>query len=734
MRTLIFAALAAAALPALAQNGPLANRIVGLLDPNRSAPLKGNIHPQASRANDLGPAPRDLTLDSITLHLKPTPAQQADLDQFLVQLQTPSSAEYRRWLTPEQYADRFGASPADIAQITAWLEQQGLTVTSQARGRNFVTFQGAVDQVEAALHTSIHRYLVDGETHFANATEPSVPAAIESFTAGFSGLHDFKPQAPPHPQAVSQGYGHVLAPFDLWNIYDTTPLVNAGFSGQGMKLAVIGQTDINLSDITAYQTGVQLSPTKLPVKVLAAGSANPGITSDVSEAAMDLELADAMAPNAEILYVYATNVYASAGYAIDQNLAPVISFSYAGCEVTETPPSAAQTVRQAVQQANAQGITWVASSGDNGATGCDYTTPATHGFSAMFPASIPEVTAVGGTQLSDWSASSLNATSYLPEVAWNDENKNKGASGGGVSIYFPKPSWQSGPGIPPGVTQRWTPDVAFSASPQHLPYFVVYSGSGHLMGGTSAAAPVFAGIVLLLNQALGASGLGNINPALYSLASNPANVCNTNAVTPTCVFHDITTGDNGVPCLIGSVGCTSGVLGYVTTPGYDVVTGLGSVDAAKLAHAWKAPTPTPTPTSILLSATHASFAYTLGASAPASQTVTVSENPSALPWTASSNASWLTVSPASGAGSETLVLGIHTSGLSAQTYNGAVTVTAPGATNSPQTISVVLTVKAAGTKPPPATGRPTGNIGALTPNRWCPRYPCGEAPPPGPPN
>ena len=184
----------------LAQNGPLAqpSRIAGLLDPNQSVALKGNIHPKASVENDLGPVPRDLSLYYITLHLKPTPAQQTDLDQFLIQLQIPSSPNYHHWLTPEQFADRFGASPTDIAQIVAWLEGQGLTVISRARGRNFVVFKGNVGRVEAALHVSIHKFLVDGEVHFANATEPWVPTAIQSFTVGFSGLDDFKPKPPSH--------------------------------------------------------------------------------------------------------------------------------------------------------------------------------------------------------------------------------------------------------------------------------------------------------------------------------------------------------------------------------------------------------------------------------------------------------------------------------------------------------------------------------------------------------
>jgi subtilase family serine protease len=225
--------------------------------------LKGNIHPKVSVENDLGPVSRDLSLDYITLHLKPTPAQQADLDQLLIQLQTPSLPNYHGWLTPEQFADRFGASPTDIAQIVAWLEGQGLSVISRAHGRNFVVFKGTVGRVEAALHVTIHKFLVDGEVHFANATEPSVPAAIQPFTIGFSGLDDFKPKPPsdisrPVFDAVFNNM-HVLWPQDLWTIYNTKPLYNMGINGHGMKLAVLGQSDVNLSDIAAYQAIVGLA-------------------------------------------------------------------------------------------------------------------------------------------------------------------------------------------------------------------------------------------------------------------------------------------------------------------------------------------------------------------------------------------------------------------------------------------------------------------------------------------
>lgn len=583
---------------------PQADRIVGSLTPDRLLALKGNIHPKARPESDRGPVSPGLNLDYITLHLKPTPAQQAALDELLIQLQTPSSGKYRNWLTPEQYAGQFGASPADIGQIVGWLESEGLTVVNTARGRNFVVFKGTAARVEAALHVEIHNFFVDGEMHFANATEPSVPDAIQPFTAGFSGLDDFKLKPAqqvrkPVPHGFFSGQ-YDLAASDLWTIYDISPLYNVGITGSGMKLAVIGQSNVNLADIATYQATMGLSANP-PVKLLVPGSTDPGITNDSGESDLDLELTGAIAPGAQILFVYSGSVETSVTYAIDQGLAPVISYSYAGCEQNQSSTVVA-SIQTLAQQGNTQGITWAASSGDSGAGACDPgATIASHGISVMFPASLPEVTGVGGTEFNEgtgnyWGdASNPFALSYIPEAAWNDTNiaGQLAASGGGASIDFPRPSWQSGPGVPT-INARMVPDVAMAASADHDGYYIVENGQSGLYGGTSAATPVFAGIVLLVAQAVGANGLGNINPALYSLASEPARTCNTTAITEACVFHDITSGNNMVPCAGGTNGCASITFGYSAAVGYDMVTGLGSVDATGLALAAASLTSGPT--------------------------------------------------------------------------------------------------------------------------------------------
>jgi uncharacterized protein (TIGR03437 family) len=588
------------------------DRIAGRLDPTHSTALKGNIHSKARPENDRGPVSPNLILDYVTLQLKPTSAQQADLDQLLTEMQDSKSPNFRKWLTPEEYADRFGSSQSDLAQIAAWLEGQGLTVVRKARGRNFVVFKGTAGQVEGALHVEIHNFLVDGEMHFANATEPSVPAAIQSFTIGFHGLDDFKLKPPRRTSKPVPAYNyngsHVLGPADLWNIYDIWPFYYAGWTGAGMTLAVMGQSNVNLSDMAQYRNNFTL-PANAPTKLLIPGGTDPGIVSgDSGESDLDLEVTGAIVPEAEILFVYATDISNSVGYAIDSAVAPVISYSYSQCEGGAST-SIAAVYQTRAQQANAQGMTWLASTGDVGAAACepDGEVSATHGISVNLPASVPEVTGVGGTEFSEgsfdtyWASSNLNdptyfeynysALSYIPEIGWNDTTdiNSLSASGGGMSIYFPRPVWQSGPGVQ-SLNVRFVPDVALAGSQQHDPYYTVEGGAASEVGGTSASTPLMAGIVLLMNQYLGTKGLGNINPGLYALASHPANVCNTGAVTATstCVFHDVTAGTNLVPCKAGLNGCIGGYMGYSAGPGYDMVTGLGSVDAVNLILAWQA--------------------------------------------------------------------------------------------------------------------------------------------------
>jgi hypothetical protein len=307
------------------------------------------------------------------------------------------------------------------------------------------------------------------------------------------------------------------------------------------------------------------------------------------ETALDLEIAGGIAPRAKLIYVEDGDIFAGAAYVIDNRLADVLSLSYTVCELPGPEDFAYEAI---AQQGIVEGITWVNASGDSGAAGCDGagTAGATSGLAVNLPASLPEVTAVGGTRFTNLSSaywSSIAATdrttalSYVPETAWNgsQENERVTASGGGISKDFFKPGYQSS--IADGVAGREVPDLAFDAAEASPSYLVITGGQVEYVAGTSAATPLFAGITAELNQylltrgMLSTPGLGNINPMLYRLAQ----------VVPDA-FHDITTGTNQVDCPAGSIDCSDGTLGYSADVGYDMVTGLGSVDADKLAHAW----------------------------------------------------------------------------------------------------------------------------------------------------
>jgi subtilase family serine protease len=570
------------------------------LDASKTIVLVGNRTLKARALEDEGPLNPFDRISGITLIFRPSTGQAADLEELLREQRDPSSPNYRAWLTPEQYADRFGLNQDDLEQALSWLRTEGFHIDYVARGRTWVRFSGTVSQVSSAFHTELRRYNVNGRLHFANSADPSIPAALGPVVLLIRGLDDFRTEprrlaATPVANFTSSGGGHSLAPGDLATIYDIGPLYQRGITGSGQKIAVVGQTDIHLSDIEHFRSQYGL-PVNDPKLVLAAGSPDPGVSSDdLIESSLDLEYSGGIAPNATILFVYSTDVWTSIEYAIDEAIAPIISTSYGYCEPqnSSSPPSTPAYFESLAQQANSMGITWLAASGDTGAADCDVPLEqlASQGLAVDLPASVPEVTGVGGTEFAEGSAnywgpadsgSGNSALSYIPETAWNDTASMDGllSTGGGASIFFPKPDWQRGAGVPDDQA-RDVPDISFAAAAAHDPYLIYANGEALYVGGTSAPTPVFSGVLALLNQYLVATGsqsqpgLGNINPALYHLAQSAPGV-----------FHDVTVGSNIVPCANVSRSCTRGQFGYPTGIGYDQATGWGSVDVYSFVTLW----------------------------------------------------------------------------------------------------------------------------------------------------
>src|ERR1700724_2950960 len=245
-----------------------------LIAVSASGLLAQGPHPLARKEFDRGPVEGSRRLPLVTVHLAPSTARQAELDKLLEEQQDPASPNYHHWLTPEQFAEKFGAAQADLDKVAHWLEAEGLRVDYRARGGNWVAFSGAGADVGGALKTEFHRYLVRGEEHFANISLPIVPEGIKGRISGFTGLDDFNPR----PQFTTGDGTHFLAPGDIATIYNITPLYTQGIDGTGQTIVISGQTDLepDFANIRAFRTKFNL-PAKDPQVVLFGSS--PGISS-----------------------------------------------------------------------------------------------------------------------------------------------------------------------------------------------------------------------------------------------------------------------------------------------------------------------------------------------------------------------------------------------------------------------------------------------------------------------
>ena len=549
--------------------------------------LPHSVHPWAIPANMVGEAAPSQPMRRMVLVLRPDLSQEQDLEELLRAQQDPSSPYFHQWLTPEAFGEHFGVSANDLAQVVSWLESQGMKIDEIPSSHRAIVFSGSVGQVEAALHTQMRQYSVRGKIHFANATNPEIPAELAGVIKAVFSLHDFR-STPTHTNvpALTLANGvNLLMPRDWATIYDVLPLYSQGLDGSGQSIAVIGRTDVDLTDVRTFRANAGL-PAKDPQKIFPTG-ANPGMPDceDESESALDVEWAGALAKNATIDFVTAPSgatdgVVLAAQYAVSNNVAPIVTMSYLHCE--NTLSDGGQSLWGSLwAQAASQGQSVFVASGDSGAAGCDSATAqtATLGKGVNAICSTPNSTCVGGTQFNEgsnpgayWSGTNgagySSALSYIPEQSWNESSWAGAifATGGGVSMTYPRPGWQSAPGVAAG-NMLLVPDISASSA-IHEAYVIQIQGKTFYVAGTSAAAPSLASVMALVLQNTG-SRQGNANPALYTLASQ-------RSMGGPAVFHDITGGNNSVP----------GVTGYNAGPGHDMTTGLGSVDAFLLVNSW----------------------------------------------------------------------------------------------------------------------------------------------------
>jgi subtilase family serine protease len=314
--------------------------------------LHGNVSGHVKRSSDLGAAPQDRKLESLSLRFSMTPAQQADLDQLQAAQLNPGSPNYHQWLTPEQFGVRFGLSSGDIAKVSTWLTSQGLQVTSTARSSTFIMFSGTVGQVQQAFGTSIQNMSFKGEQYIANVSDPVLPSSIAGVVGSITGLNNYKlkPRSrvrngavdatakPSFTQTINGTTSHYLAPADVYTIYDFPPTTGSTpITGAGITVAIMGQTDLIPANIAAFRTAAGLPAINLTQKLVPTDT-DPGISpGDVDEAHIDVEWSGAAAPGASILYVFgnaqtAGGVFDALTYTIDNKLAPIFSISYGNCE------------------------------------------------------------------------------------------------------------------------------------------------------------------------------------------------------------------------------------------------------------------------------------------------------------------------------------------------------------------------------------------------------------------
>ena len=677
------------------------NRLTQLIDDKVVVSLKGTMHPLANANNDRGSADTSMQLERIQVLLSRSTAQEASLKQAIRDMHTPASASYHKWLTPDQFGKLYGPSDADIATLSNWLGAHGFTVTRVNPGKLTLEMTGSVAQFQKTFSTPIHKYQIEGQTRFANAAEPQIPAALAPVFGGFASLNNFPLKS--HMQRLgtatfdpathatkpnwtigsnSRGYSFPLAPGDFAVQYNLNPLYAAGVKGAGQEIALINEANVDPVLVAQYRTLFGLPAS--PLNVILDGN-DPGIdgmnnpagpNGASGEAYLDVELAGSVAPEAKIDLVIGADTALSSGlilaaeHAVYGNVAPVLNLSFGGCEASQGTFNA--TISQLWEQAAAQGQTVTVSTGDSGSADCDNpnTQPfASQGQAVNGLASTPYNVAVGGTDFyysdylnpsgdryasltAHWGVTPSNATpvtslmSKVPEQPWNDSqfglnysnyyartgNTATTISGGGggasnctttttvgttttCSGGYAKPAWQSGTGVPAdGV--RDLPDVSlFASNGVNFTYYPICASDGDCqapaaggtvqitgIGGTSASAPAFAGMMALINEKYGRQGQADF--VLYKLAAQyPA------------TFNDVTQGTNSMPCKFAAgtadspdciavanpisivdpaTGSTvsEGQIGKGTTPeynavaGYNLATGLGTVDANAMVNNW----------------------------------------------------------------------------------------------------------------------------------------------------
>src|SRR6202166_1874989 len=716
--------IAPATLVAQTNGSLVTSRIIQSIDENARITLKGNVRKDLATAPDFGSVEDGKPLH-LYLLLQRTTAQQADLDNLIARQQQPTAPEYHKWLPPKKFWGRFGASSADIAKITTWLESPSLPGRSVLNNASTIDFAATAGQVRDTFHTELHYFNIRGGKYLANVKDPQIPAALAPVVAGIKGLIKIPAHTNHTPirQASYDAHTHRwhtvdsagkagakpafddaadgdldVTPQDFYTIYNVNPVFTSGHLAATATVAVIEESDMEYGTVnssTDVATGGDVAtfrtlfgvPGTLNMHVYHGYGTvtcnDPGIdpdgTGEDEEASLDAEWINATAPSANLIFMSCdqspdNGIFSSMAALVDNSLSDVMSLSYGDSELNyvSSDYSSQDTL---YAQAATQGQSIFISSGDSGSDVNDQNTggTATSGINVNAFGS-PLVTVAGGTDFSDyydsqeggpaesiyWSSTNTthygSALGYIPETAWNESCASSilavysGYTGtglcatgnftdgwvvggsGGISTHYAVPAWQTGiSGY--SNSNHAQPDIAGFASAGFWGHALIFCDSNPIdasmsgctseanfaeAGGTSFVAPYMAGVAGLLRDYTG-SRQGLLNPALYALAKGQytaaatKTVCYSNGQTSNigvttglpasaCIFNDVTTSNNDVPCAAGSTSCfvnsgdsfgmlsltgsSSLTVAYPSTIGFDEVTGLGTVNVHNLITEW----------------------------------------------------------------------------------------------------------------------------------------------------
>ncbi len=525
-------------------------------------PIKGQNVPLLKAAHVLGAASAQNQVDlSIGLQMR----NQQALAGLLTALYNPLSPQYHHFLTPQQFAAEFGPTAAQQQQVVDYLHGAGITVSKVSSNGLLINAHATIAQAESAFQVQINNYQLGARQFYANTNIPTLPSPVSPLILSVGGLDNSVHLRPLAHRALKKplvGYKQT----DLVGAYDMTPLHQAGILGNNQTVAVFELDGYQQSDINQFLTQNNLGKPNITNTLVdgADGSAGAGAI----EVELDIDVVAEIAPKASQIIYEGPNTTQGVNDTYNQivtdNKAQITTISWGECE-SQSGDAELQTLDSIFKQGAAQGISFFSASGDSGAYDCNDTNLAVDS-----PAGDPYVTGVGGTNLQE-----TNGV-YTSESVWSDPTStqrgtNGSGGGGGLSSTFDQPSWQVAPGVNSQYSngKREVPDVSADADPKtgYAVYCTVSAAgcptTGNIVvGGTSAAAPLWAASTALLNEYLqqqSKSRIGFANPTLYKLA---------NEKQPNPPFHDVTTGDN---------------LYYPATVGYDLASGLGSPDLYNIA-------------------------------------------------------------------------------------------------------------------------------------------------------